>query len=157
MCIAFNFVKQLKLNEGGNKFVNDQRSFFHNYFEVFEQMNGNLFRNDIINKVIPVESLYISIYDEENNIILFPFSTLKVIDENKPLNSRKPGKGLLEYIIRNGKSFLYTRENYRQLIESGDVDEDEIIPPSWIGVPLIVEKKTIGALVISKSSNNNIY
>src|SRR5690606_28950059 len=49
--------------------------------------------------VLPVENLFIAIYDKENNLLSFPY----MVDEyDEPYETAPPGRGLTEYVLRTG-------------------------------------------------------
>src|SRR6266567_902930 len=82
----------------------------------------------IVGELMPAKNFYIALYDAD-----FP--------------SKKPGKGLTEYVLRTGQPLLVTPEVQAELERRGEVEL--IGPPSidWVGVPLKIGDRTIGVLV----------
>jgi len=108
--------------------------------------------HNILGELIPVDNFYIAIYDDEADIISFPFFVDKV--DKTPL-AQKPGKGLTEYVIRTGEPLLAPPQVFEKLEESGEVESIGEPSIDWLGVPLKVGMKTIGVLAI-QSYNSNV-
>jgi diguanylate cyclase (GGDEF)-like protein len=99
-------------------------------------------------------NFYIALYDEKSDLISFPYS----VDEQDPhFPTKKPGKGLTEYILRTGKTVLCDEALYEELIQRSEIELVGAHSPIWLGVPLIVEGKTIGVMVVQDYKNARAY
>jgi PAS domain S-box-containing protein/putative nucleotidyltransferase with HDIG domain len=108
----------------------------------------------IIGTVMAAGNFYIALYDREENLISFPY----FVDEtDAPPAPVKPGKGLTEYVIRTGQSLLCDEATDRILRDHGDVEVVGAPSAIWLGVPLIVDGKTIGAMVVQHYSDPKAY
>lgn len=108
----------------------------------------------IIKEIMYGENFYIALYDENADIISFPY----FVDEfDTPSPPMKPGKGLTEYVLRTGKSLLCEEHTHEELIRRGEAELVGRPSPIWLGVPLTFEKKTIGVMVVQHYSNPHIY
>lgn len=116
----------------------------------------DLFRSvhDIIGTVMPAGNFYIAHYDEEKELISFPYF---VDEEDVPPAPLKPGKGLTEYVIRTGKSLLCDEATDKVLRSRGEVEVVGAPSAIWLGVPLIVDGKTTGAMVVQHYSDPYAY
>jgi PAS domain S-box-containing protein/putative nucleotidyltransferase with HDIG domain len=118
---------------------------------------GDLFRSvhGIIGTVMPAGNFYIALYDGVQNLISFPYFVDE--EEDAPPDPVKPGKGLTEYVIRTGRPLLCDEATDRDLRGRGEVEL--VGPPSaiWLGVPLIVDGTTIGAMVVQHYENPKAY
>ena len=109
----------------------------------------------IISSVMPAENFYITLYDETENLLRFPYFKDAV---SEPISGAlKPGTGLTAYVLRTGKSLLCTRAVYDDLERQGLVKLLAKSSAIWLGVPLIVEGKTIGAMVVQHYSDPQAY
>src|SRR5438876_9591859 len=93
---------------------------------------------------MPAKNFYIALYDPATELLSFPYH----VDEyDTDFPSKKPGKGLTEYVLRTGQPLLVTPEVHAELERRGEVEL--IGPPSidWVGVPLKIGDRTIGVLV----------
>lgn len=108
----------------------------------------------IIAEVMNSDNFYIALYDRETNLLSFPY----FVDEvDTPPEPSHPGKGLTEYILRTGKSLLVDLATHDDLIDRGEIELVGVPSPIWLGVPLIVDNKVIGAMVVQHYSNPNAY
>jgi diguanylate cyclase (GGDEF)-like protein/PAS domain S-box-containing protein len=108
----------------------------------------------IILGVMPAENFYIALYDANQDIISYPYFMDEF--ENTP-TPHKFSKGTTEYVVRTGSSLLCNLDKLAELEERGEATL--VGPPSliWLGVPLIVEGNTIGAMVVQHYSDLLAY
>lgn len=111
--------------------------------------------HQIISSVMPAENFYITLYDETEKFLLFPY--FKDAVDELYLGKLKPGKGLTAYVLRTGKSLLCTQEVHDELERQGAVELLGVPSAIWLGVPLIIEGKTIGAMVVQHYSDPKAY
>jgi PAS domain S-box-containing protein len=116
----------------------------------FDDLLTKIYEN--INKVIYAKNCYVALYDEDSDIVSFPF--FMDLFDPKP-EPRKKRKGLTEYVINTSKPLLLTEEILDNLLKDGEIEIIGTPPVSWLGVPLQIQLKTIGVLVI-QSYNQNI-
>lgn len=115
---------------------------------------GELFKKIhlIITNWMPAQNFYIALYDEAQDLISFPYNTSK--DTFEP---RKFGKGLVEYLIDTGKAYLFNEPDVIKLNKKGKFDLSGIHAKVWLGVPLVIGDKTIGAMVVQDYTNPNTF
>src|SRR3989449_972566 len=78
----------------------------------------------IVGELMPAKNFYIALYDAANDHLTFPYH----VDEyDSDFPSKKPGKGLTEYVLRTGQPLLVTPEVHAELERRG---EDELIGPA---------------------------
>jgi PAS domain S-box-containing protein/putative nucleotidyltransferase with HDIG domain len=111
--------------------------------------------HQIIFSVMPAENFFIALYDEPNNILRFPY--FKDVQDEPYRDQIAPGKGLTSYVLRTGKSLLCTREVHEELVRQGAVSLLGVPSKIWLGVPLVVEGKTIGVMVVQHYSDPQAY
>jgi two-component system cell cycle sensor histidine kinase/response regulator CckA len=108
----------------------------------------------IIKEIMPANNFYFALYDEANDLISFPY----FVDEvDVPSPPHKPGKGLTEYVLRTGRPLLCDSETFTRLVNNGDAELVGEPSPIWLGVPLKIEKKTIGIMVVQHYTDPNAY
>lgn len=111
------------------------------------------FLKDELNKVIDTRNFYIAFYDEKRDVITTPYD-LEDFDNLEEF----PAKGSLTYyVIKTIKPILVTKEVDEQLKAAGEIEligEDSKI---WLGVPLLLNDKAIGAIVVQSYEDENAY
>ena len=111
--------------------------------------------HEIITSVMPAENFYITLYDEEHNVLKFPY--FKDSLDEPFLGEIQPGQGLTAYVLRKDKSLLCTQAVHDELERQGAVKLLGVPSAIWLGVPLVIEGKTIGAMVVQHYSDPNAY
>jgi PAS domain S-box-containing protein len=115
-----------------------------------------LFRSihDILGELMPVQNLYIALYDPETDLISFPY----YVDQyDTPPQPAKPEHGLTEYVLRTEKPLWATGEVFTQLVLEGEADVVGTDSVDWIGVPLFVEERVIGVMVTQSYTPGIVY
>ena len=110
--------------------------------------------HQIVSKLMKADNFYIALYDNENEMISFPY----FVDEfDSPPEPCELGKGLTEYVLKTGKNMLVDADLDLKLREQGVTDL--IGPPTeiWLGVSLKVKNKTIGVIVVQDYNNRSTY
>lgn len=96
-------------------------------------------------ELMPVRNFYIALIDSENEELTFPY----FVDEyDPPPKSRKLGRGITEYVIRKGEALLASKNDIIQLDKEGEIEIFGSLPVDWMGAPLKVGDKTLGAIVV---------
>jgi len=108
----------------------------------------------IVRTVMPAGNFYIALFDAVQGLISFPYFVDEEDTAPKPL---KPGKGLTEYVIRTGRALLCDEATDRELRGLGEVEIVGAPSAIWLGVPLIVDGKTTGVMVVQHYSDPSAY
>jgi|GEM_PF-667295 len=111
--------------------------------------------HQIILSVMPAENFYITLYDESQNLLLFPY--FKDAEDEPLISGLQPAKGLTAYVLRTGKSLLCTQAVHDELERRGKIKLLGLSSAIWLGVPLVVEGKTIGAMVVQHYTDPQAY
>ncbi len=110
----------------------------------------------IIGRVMPAQNFYIALYDESNDLLSFPYYVDEV-DGSASIPASQPGRGMTEYILRTGKPLLSDAANFEELARLGEVELVGPPSPIWVGVPLVMEGRTIGVIALQDYHNPNVY
>jgi diguanylate cyclase (GGDEF)-like protein/PAS domain S-box-containing protein len=111
--------------------------------------------HQIISSVMPAENFYITLYDEAHDVLRFPYFQDSFDDPY--IDQLSPGKGLTAYVLRTGKSLLCTQAVHDELERQGEVILVGVPSKIWLGVPLMIEGKTIGVMVVQHYTDPNAY
>ena len=112
--------------------------------------------HSIIGQVMPARNFFISLYDEENDLLSFPYY-VDEMDDEPSLAPSKPGHGMTEYVLRTGKPVLNDQADFEELARLGEVELVGSPSPIWIGVPLVIEDRTIGVIALQDYHDANVY
>lgn len=108
----------------------------------------------IISKFINAKNFYIALYDQQNDLLSFPYFVDEFDEKPAP---QKAGRGLTEYVIRSEKPGLITPEVFEELMDAGEVERVLTDSIDWLGVPLKTTEKTIGAIVVQTYTESIRY
>ena len=111
--------------------------------------------HQIISSVMPDENFYITLYDETRALLQFPY--FKDAGDEPFVGGIQPGKGLTAYVLRTGMSLLCTQAVHDELERRGEVTLLGVPSAIWLGVPLIVDGTTIGAMVVQHYTDPAAY
>jgi PAS domain S-box-containing protein len=103
---------------------------------------------------MPAGNFYIALFDRNADLISFPYF---VDEEDAPPEPIKPGKGLTEYVIRTSRPVLCDEATDRALRKSGEVELVGAPSAIWLGVPLVADGMTIGAMVVQHYEDPKAY
>lgn len=110
--------------------------------------------HEIVNNIMRSNNFFIALYSEEQNLIRYPYF---VDDVDTPPKPKQMGKGLTEYVLRSSKPLYCDKCTFENLHNNGKIELTGTPSAIWLGVPLIIDGKTIGVIVIQDYSNPNAY
>ena len=112
-----------------------------------ESLSG-LFRaiHGVICGLMPARNFYIAIYDDSSRSLTFPYYVDEV--DEPPVGPQPFGRGLTDYVIASGEPLLADPARFLELEKAGKVESIGAPSIDWLGVPLKVQDKTIGAMVV---------
>lgn len=140
------------------KYEQLQRSIFEISEKTFTSKDLNhLYQaiHQILGQLINVKNFYISLYDSRLDLLSFPY----FVDEHDSApESKKPGKGLTEYVLKTEEPLLLTQELSEKLEKENQVELIGTDCLSWLGIPLKTSTgDTFGVLVVQSYSPNIVY
>ncbi len=151
-------ITERKLAEQANKRAEQLQHAVYRIAQAAAESAGldDLFRSvhKIIGTVVEAKNFYIALYDEAKEFVHFPYF---VDEKDAPPPPRKTRKGLTEYVLRTGKPLICDEATKAELHRNGDVESIGTHPAVWLGVPLIVGKKTSGVMAVQHYSDPNAY
>ncbi|HAJ33875.1 MAG TPA: hypothetical protein DCK79_11050 [Candidatus Atribacteria bacterium] len=111
-----------------------------------------------LGSIIDTTNFYIALVDEKKDKIYFPFH-IDEKDDNFPISNFSTSNSITTYVIKTGQSLLSDNNQYKEMISKGILSPmgsttDESI---WLGVPLKIEDKVIGAMAVQSYTNPELY
>jgi two-component system cell cycle sensor histidine kinase/response regulator CckA len=101
--------------------------------------------HSVLGRQMEAKNLYVAMHDPRTNLLSFPYFVDEVDSTPEPLELRR---NLTSYVIRTGTPLLATPEVFEELLRRGEIESEGAPSIDWLGVPLIVRDRTIGALVV---------
>jgi len=106
-----------------------------------------------LSKLLDASNFYIAFYDEASGML----STQYNKDEVDQIDFWPAEKSATGYVIKNQKSLLASKADVMKLYEEGEIELIGTPSEIWLGVPLVLGKKAIGAIVVQSYDNPNAY
>jgi len=111
-----------------------------------------------LSTVIDTTNFFIALADYQKDEVYFPYYVDEK-DDNTPIVNFSKSKSLTSYIVKNGKSLLIDYKGRDKLISQGKLiilgyTTNKLI---WLGVPLKIKDKVIGAMAVQSYTNPDLY
>ncbi|MBE0647162.1 MAG: PAS domain S-box protein [Bacteroidales bacterium] len=103
--------------------------------------------------LVDTTNFYVALYDEQTGMLSTPFYR----DEVDEISTWPATKSATGYVIKTQESLLARLEDWAPLYESGEVEDVGVPSMSWLGVPLFMDGKATGALVVQSYDNPDAY
>ncbi len=111
--------------------------------------------------IIDTTNFYIALFDEEKNKLYFSYYADEIGERDKDflISKYSDSNNIFHYIFKTGESLLLNYNKYKRMIDRGDFNSYDVITNKqvWLGVPLKVENKIIGSMVLQSYTDPNLY
>ena len=107
----------------------------------------------IVGELMYADNFYIVLYDEERQAMNWPFY-VDTVEEGWPdpnvweTMGTGDARGITAYLLRSGHPLLLTFADIEELASRDEVDMIGIPSVTWLGVPLLADGRTVGAMVV---------
>jgi GAF domain-containing protein/HAMP domain-containing protein len=119
----------------------NMQGFFKNLLDRIQQIFGDY-------------NMIVALYDEKNNTINIPFNY-----EDQKITVSEPfplGEGLISILIRSCQPLMLVDDTEHKAAELG-VKFTGKPARSWMGAPMLVQNKPIGALILQDNNNEHAF
>jgi len=114
-----------------------------------------------LTSIIDTTNFYIALFDEEKNKLYFSYYADEVgeRDENFLVSSYNNSDNIFNYIFKTGQSLLLNYNKYKKMVTRGDFNYHDVITNKqiWLGVPLKIEGKIIGSMILQSYTDPKLY
>ena len=110
-------------------------------------------RNEL-SKLIDTKNLFVAFYDERTDELYSPFEWDEKMDAPVRWSAQK---SLTGKVVHEKRTIFLKRKEIDELIEKGEIERIGSPAEVWLGVPLFVEGKVYGAIVVQSYDNPNAY
>ena len=111
-----------------------------------------LIRNEL-GSLIDTANFFVALYDDQTDLISLPFYS----DEHDSYTTFPAGKTITSYVIKTGKALLADLNYLKKLEEKGYIEREGCDSLIWLGVPLKINGKITGAIVVQSYTDANAY
>ncbi|WEN15934.1 EAL domain-containing protein [Rhodanobacter sp. AS-Z3] len=110
----------------------------------------------VVGELLNAENYFIALLSEDRLRLTFPYSVDAVLP---PPAERPLGRGLSEYVLRQGAAVRFGNAQIEELERLGEVAPGRMGSPasSWLGVPLIVGDEVIGLVTVQSYNSDVVY
>jgi PAS domain S-box-containing protein len=108
-----------------------------------------------LGEILDVRNFYIALYDAKTDKFEFKYS--HITDEEINFSSFPADKSITSYLIKEDRPLLLREEELDGLIKSGEIRLIGMKTKAWLGVPLKIGGRTVGAMVILNYYDENAY
>ncbi len=119
-----------------------------------------IIREDL-STIIDTTNFYIALFDEEKNKLYFSYYADETGERDKDFLVSKYSSSdrIFNYIFKTGESLLLNYNKYKRMIDRGDFNSCDVITNKqvWLGVPLKIESKIIGSMILQSYIDPNLY
>ena len=127
--------------------IAEAASAAHDMGEFYATIHG------IVRELTYAENFYIALYDDERKTINFPYFVNQVDTDIPDPSAWAPfgshfANESTAIVLRTGQTQHSPIERYRELLDAGEIAAVGAPGEDWLGVPLKVDGRTIGALVV---------
>jgi signal transduction histidine kinase len=123
-------------------------------FRIAELTNTTLNLNEfyaavhaVIGQLLYARNFFVALLVENDSAFDFPYAVDEV-DPTSLFQRRELRRGLSEYVVRSGKPLLVDETSVKQLVASGAVMPIGTLSVAWLGVPLVLNERVAGVLVV---------
>ena len=113
----------------------------------------SLFVRNELHKIIDTSNFYIALHNEETDMITTPV----FVDDIEDVEEFSAKNSLTGYVIKSKKPLILNKEAHQELIRNKEVALIGEHAKIWIGVPLFIQEKCIGAIVVQSYEDENAY
>ena len=103
--------------------------------------------------IMDTSNFYIALYDRETDTFSIPYH----IDNKDKFTTFPAGKSLTKYVINNDRPLLVRNKDIEEMTRKGLIERVGTPSKVWMGVPLKVGDKIIGAVAVQSYTDETLY
>ena len=116
----------------------------------------------IVGELMYADNFYIALYDDDRQLINFPFYRDEVDPEIPDPNAWDhfgvgEARGSTAYMLRRGKPKLLAAKDYKALAKKGELEIIGKMAVEWMGAPLKADGRTVGVIAVQTYREDRRY
>ena len=111
-----------------------------------------------LDQIIDTTNFFIALLDQQKDILYFPYH-VDERDDNFPIVKFSTSNVLTARVMKTGKPLLNNSLEYEAMVAGGELSRLGSSSPQsiWLGVPLKIAGRVIGAMAVQSYDNPNLY
>ncbi|MBK8284499.1 MAG: EAL domain-containing protein [Ahniella sp.] len=110
--------------------------------------------HQVIGQLLDASNFFIALLSDDGESLSFPY----FVDElDQPLATRQVTNGITEWVLRQRRPLLSHAAGIRGLIDAGEMVVFGTVPEFWLGVPLLLDDRSVGAMVVQSYDPDRGY
>ena len=114
-----------------------------------------------LSAIIDTINFSIALFDEKKNKLYFSYYADETGEKDKDflVSKYSISDSIFNYIFKTGDSLLLNYNKYKRMIAQGNFISYDVITNKqiWLGVPLKIENKIIGSMILQSYTDPNLY
>ena len=110
--------------------------------------------HQVMGALVDARNFFIALLNEQGDMLEFPYF---VDERDAKLASRYLTKGISEYVMRTREPLLAMAAQLKALIDSGETIVFGTSPECWLGVPLLLDGRCLGLIVVQSYVPERCY
>ena len=114
-----------------------------------------------LSTIIDTTNFSIALFDEEKTKLYFSYYADETGERDKDflVSKYSISDSIFNYIFKTGDSLLLNYNKYKRMIAQGNFISYDVITNKqiWLGVPLKIENKIIGSMILQSYTDPNLY
>ncbi len=106
-----------------------------------------------LSSLIDTTNFLLALYDEASGMLSAPFEK----DEKDTIPQWPAEKSLTGLVLKQKRSMLLSRKQILQMFQAGTIELIGTTAESWLGVPLLINEKVLGAIVVQSYDKADAY
>lgn len=124
-------------------FVNQNSSLPDTIRNIHEQLR----------QILDVTNFMVGTYDSDH----LEIEPVYQVNSTESFVRYRLGRTLSSYVIRHKRSLLVNKKDVKELVAAGEVEIIGVPADSWLGVPLMVEDRVVGIIMVQSYKSKVIY
>ncbi|MGB0132237.1 GAF domain-containing protein, partial [Dokdonella sp.] len=101
--------------------------------------------HETVAELLNARNFFISLLSDDGAELKLPYYA---DEHDKPMPNRQLTNGITEWVLRNRRPLLATETEIRGLIDAGEMVVFGTLPKCWLGVPLLLDERAVGVMVV---------
>ncbi|WP_448519448.1 PAS domain S-box protein [Rhodoflexus sp.] len=106
-----------------------------------------------LKKTIEVDSFLIALRNEKDQSVYFPY----FVNSDYAPDEGIQGRAFAEYALTFDRPMFFYDDMMRRIIQSNDIHAEDPLPQTWMGVPLKIDQKVIGMIILQSYRDRKMY